>query len=83
MKQFSIVLSLLILISLNSIGQESNGRVNSLVAAESYFSALAKKNGSKEAFLKVSDDESLIFRPDPVKVKDFYGKGTSGWSRSA
>ena len=76
MKQFSIVLSLLILISLNSIGQESNGRVNSLVAAESYFSALAKKNGSKEAFLKVSDDESLIFRPDPVKVKDFYGKGT-------
>ncbi|HEY1061411.1 MAG TPA: nuclear transport factor 2 family protein [Daejeonella sp.] len=76
MKQFSIVLSLLILISLNSFGQESNGRVNSLVAAENYFSALAKKNGSKEAFLKVSDDESLIFRPDPVKVKDFYGKGT-------
>jgi hypothetical protein len=76
MKQFSIVLNLLILISLNSFGQESNGRVNSLVAAENYFSALAKKNGSKEAFLKVSDDESLIFRPDPVKVKDFYGKGT-------
>lgn len=76
MKQFSIVLSLLLLISLNSFGQESNGRVNSLVATENYFSALAKKNGSKEAFLKVSDDESLIFRPDPVKVKDFYGRGT-------
>ena len=76
MKQFSIFFSLLILISLNSFGQESNGRVNSLVAAENYFSALAKKDGSKEAFLKVSDDESLIFRPDPVKVKDFYGKGT-------
>jgi hypothetical protein len=76
MKQFSIVLSLLISISLNSYGQESNGRVNSLVAAENYFSALAKKNGSKEAFLKVSDDESIIFRPDPVKVKDFYGRGT-------
>lgn len=77
MKQFSIILSLLILISLNSFGQESNGRVNSLVAAENYFSALAKKNGSKEAFLKVSDDESIIFRPDPVKVKDFYGRGTA------
>jgi len=76
MNRFSIFFSLLIFISVNSFAQESNGRVNSLVAAENYFSALAKKNGSKEAFLKVSDDESIIFRPDPVKVKDFYGRGT-------
>lgn len=76
MKRFSIIFKLLIVISFNTFGQESNGRVNSLVAAENYFSALAKKNGSKEAFLKVSDEESIIFRPDPVKVKDFYGRGT-------
>ncbi|MDP3467279.1 MAG: hypothetical protein Q8S11_03025 [Daejeonella sp.] len=76
MNRFSIIFSLLILISIDSIGQESNGRVNSLVAAENFFSAFTKRNGSKAAFLKVSDDESIIFRPDPVKVKNFYGRGT-------
>ena len=53
MKQFSIFLILLILVSINSFGQQSNRKVNSLVAAENYLSALAKKNGSKDAFLKV------------------------------
>ena len=76
MKQFSIFFILLILVSIKSFGQQSNRKVNSLVAAENYLSALAKKNGSKDAFLKVSDDETLIFRPDPVKVKDFYDRGT-------
>ncbi len=76
MNRFSILYVLLIFISFNSFGQESNGRVSSLVAAENYFSANAKKNGSREAFLKVSDDETLVFRPGPIKVKDFYGKGT-------
>jgi hypothetical protein len=76
MKQYSILSILLLLVSIYSFGQQSNGKVNSLVAAENYLSALAKKNGSRQAFLKVSDDESLIFRPDPVKVKSFYSKGT-------
>ena len=76
MNRFSILFSLLIFISITGFGQASNGRVNSLVAAENYFSAFAKKEGSRQAFLKVSDEETLIFRPDPVKVKDFYNKGT-------
>lgn len=76
MNRFSIAYSLLIFFSIKSFGQESNGRVSSLVAAENYFSANTKKNGSREGFLKVSDHETIIFRPGPVKVKDFYGKGT-------
>lgn len=76
MKLISILCSLLFAISIKSFGQESNGTVNSLVAAENYFSALTKKNGSKDGFLKVSDDETIIFRPDAVKVENFYGKGT-------
>jgi hypothetical protein len=76
MKLFSIFSIILLFISIYSFSQESNGRINSLVAAENYLSALAKKNGSKEAFLKVAEDETLIFRPDMVKVKDFYGRGT-------
>jgi ketosteroid isomerase-like protein len=75
MRQFFISL-ILICLSFNSFAQLSNGKVNSLVAAEDYFSAFTKKNGSKAAFLKVSDDETIIFRPEPVKVKDFYNRGT-------
>ena len=74
MKLFSIFSIILLFISIYSFSQESNGRINSLVAAENYLSALAKKNGSKEAFLKVAEDETLIFRPDMVKVKDFFDK---------
>lgn len=75
MKQFFISLTV-ICYALNSFGQISNGKVNSLIAAENYFSAFTKKNGSKDGFLKVSDDETIIFRPEPVKVKDFYSRGT-------
>ena len=70
MRQFFISLAILCL-SFNSFAQLSNGKVNSLVAAEDYFSNFTKKNGSKAAYLKVSDDETIIFRPEPVKVKDF------------
>ena len=75
MRQFFISLAILCL-SFNSFAQLSNGKVNSLVAAEDYFSNFTKKNGSKAAYLKVSDDETIIFRPEPVKVKDFYSRGT-------
>lgn len=75
MRHFFISLSL-ICYGFSSFGQLSNGKVNSLVAAENYFSAFTKRNGSKDAYLKVSDNETIIFRPEPVKVKDFYSRGT-------
>ena len=75
MKQFFISF-LVICYAFSSFGQLSNGKVSSLIAAENYFSAFTKKNGSKDGFLKVSDDETIIFRPEPVKVKDFYSRGT-------
>lgn len=75
MRQFFISFAVICLSS-NSFAQLSNGKVNSLVAAEDYFSAFTKKNGAKAAYLKVSDGETIIFRPEPVKVKDFYSRGT-------
>lgn len=74
MKSFSIIIFLLLSITLNTFGQVSNGRVNSLVAAENYFAAKAKENGIREGFLKVSDNETLVFRPNAVKAEVFYNK---------
>ena len=74
MKSCTIIISLLVSITLNSFGQASDGRVSSLVSAENYFAAKAKENGIRVGFLKVSDNETLVFRPKRVKAKDFYSK---------
>lgn len=74
MSRFSIVFTLFAVWAVNSFGQASNGRVNSLVAAENYFAAIVKEKGIREAFLKVSDNGTLLFRPDPIKAEDFFDK---------
>lgn len=74
MKSFAIIITLLVSITFKSFGQASNGRVSSLVAAENYFAAKAKENGVRDAFLRVSDNETLVFRPAAVKAEDFYDK---------
>lgn len=74
MKSFNITLSLLSFIALNSFGQASNGKVSSLVAAENYFAATVKENGIRDGFLKVSDNETLVFRPNAIKAVVFYDK---------
>lgn len=53
-------------------------KVGQLVSAENYFAALAKEKGIKKAFLSVSDDNTVIFRPGPVNaIKYFKGKRDS------
>lgn len=74
MRHFFIPLSIVLAFTFNSFGQESNGRVNSLIAAENYFAAFAKEKGIREAFLKISDSETLLFRPNPVKAEEFFDK---------
>jgi ketosteroid isomerase-like protein len=48
--------------------------VSSLVAVENYFAAKVKENGIRDGFLKVSDSETLVFRPNAVKAEVFYDK---------
>ncbi|MGB4398704.1 MAG: nuclear transport factor 2 family protein [Daejeonella sp.] len=74
MKWSTAIIVLLVSITLNTFGQVSTGKVSSLVAAENYFAAKAKENGLREAFLRVSDDETLVFRPQPVSAEEFYDK---------
>lgn len=63
----------IILLSSNyALAQSSNGKVSSLVAAENYFAAKVKEKGIKEGFMKVSDEETIIFRPLPVKAQVYF-----------
>lgn len=61
----------------SALAQLSNGRINSLLAAESYLAKLVQEKGTVEAIFKVSDQETLVFRPDPQQAKLLYNKATS------
>ena len=74
MKHFSILIFILLSVITNNYAQVSNGMVSSLVAAENYFAATVKEKGLRQGFLKVSDDETLVFRPNPIKANNFYDK---------
>jgi hypothetical protein len=47
-------------------------KVGQLVSAENYFAALAKEKGIRKAFLSVSDEHTIIFRPGPVSAVKHY-----------
>lgn len=58
--------------------QQADGKINSLLSAENYFSSMVKMKGLKKAFLMVSDEETIIFRPGPVKAKAYFEKQEDG-----
>jgi hypothetical protein len=74
MRKYSIVFFIVLCLSSPAFAQMSNGEVSSLVAAENYFVGIAKEKGTRKAFLDVSDDETIIFRPGPVKATKFFDK---------
>jgi ketosteroid isomerase-like protein len=51
---------------------QTTDKVGQLVSSENYFAALAKEKGIKAAFLKVSDETTLLFRPKPVKALEYF-----------
>ncbi|MDT3403292.1 DUF4440 domain-containing protein [Mucilaginibacter terrae] len=48
--------------------------VQTVVKAEEDFNKLISKKGIKDAFLTVADPEGIVFKPDAVKIAEFYGK---------
>jgi hypothetical protein len=77
MKRYIFLFCLIILASKHNFGQQSNGRVSSLIAAENYFAAYAKDKGIRDAFLKISDESTVLFKPNPLKATEFYNKKSS------
>ncbi|MGX5688645.1 hypothetical protein [Arcticibacter tournemirensis] len=62
----------LLLLTANVFSQNTADKVSQLLAAENYFNALVKEKGLKKAFLSVSDNSTVAFRPNPVPAQKFY-----------
>lgn len=58
--------------------------VNKVVTAEQNFDKAVAHKGIKDAFLEVADPEGIVFKPNAVKITDFYNNiqkqpGTLKW----
>lgn len=73
--------------ALSAQAQRTDGSTKSLVKAETEFAAAAAKNGVKSAFMTYSAANALVFRPNPVNAKTYYGSQPNDknltWSASS
>ncbi|RYU86942.1 nuclear transport factor 2 family protein [Mucilaginibacter terrigena] len=58
-------------LSLSAMSQ-TKVEVSSVVTAEENFNKLVERKGIKEGFLAVTDAEGIVFRPNAVKITEFY-----------
>ncbi|HEX8376270.1 MAG TPA: hypothetical protein VF602_00530, partial [Pedobacter sp.] len=65
---------LLAFVSTTAAQTQTEDKVSQLISAENYFSALAKKKGIKKAFLSVSSEETIIFKPAPISPEKYFKK---------
>lgn len=68
-KHFFLLLILVFFAQGNSQSEENK---MGLIETEYAFAASAKEKGVRDAFLKFIDDEGIIFKPHPVKGKEYY-----------
>lgn len=69
-----LVLAVLTLISSAQLifAQSSPANVNMVIDADKSFNKLLERKGIKSGFLAVADPEGIVFKPNPVKITDFY-----------
>ncbi|MXV16934.1 YybH family protein [Hufsiella ginkgonis] len=63
---------LLVIGSSSLRAQTNTDLVGKLVSAENYFAAITREKGIAKAFLAVSDENTLVFRPGPLKAAEFF-----------
>lgn len=71
-KLFNIIF--LMLFSFSSFAQKANGSVKSLIEVDEKMNYQLFKKGADYAFLKFSDDKTIIFNPAPKLVAEVYKK---------
>jgi hypothetical protein len=84
MKRSILVAVILLSCQVLALAQKNTVTVNEVVSAEQSFNKLVERKGIKEAFLAVADPEGIVFRPQVVKITDFYNSidkqaGTFTW----
>jgi hypothetical protein len=67
-----------------SVLAQTPAKVSKVIEAEDAFNKLVARKGIKEGFLAVTDPEGIVFKPQVVKITDFYSKidkqpGTLQW----
>ncbi|MDB5009876.1 MAG: hypothetical protein JWR67_431 [Mucilaginibacter sp.] len=55
-----------------TLAQTAPASVNKVVTAEESFNKLVARKGIKDGFLEVTDPEGIVFKPNAVKITDFY-----------
>lgn len=55
-----------------SFAQKNNHKLSSLISAEAYLNKLIIDKGINEAYVKVSDENAVGFKPNPVNLKTYY-----------
>ncbi len=51
---------------------QTTAQVQSVISAEESFNKIVAKKGIKTGFLDVADPEGIVFKPDLVKINEFY-----------
>lgn len=75
--RIAIIRTLILLFSSTGLAvSQTTDKVSQLISAENYFAAMVKEKGIKKAFLSVSDENTIIFRPGPVNATKYF-KGRS------
>lgn len=68
-----ILLSFVLFLGLVSVAEaQIDDRIAHIVAAENRFNELVEKRGLKKAFLAISDNSTIVFRPGPQSGKAYY-----------
>ncbi len=83
MKRF-ILIAFLFISPLLIFAQQKAVQVSTVIDAEHAFKKLVERKGIKEAFLTVTDPEGIVFKPEAIKITDFYNSidkqpGTLSW----
>ena len=83
MKRLILIASLFIS-PLLILAQNGPAKVSKVLEAEQMFNRQVERKGIKEAFLSVADPEGIVFKPQMVKITDFYNSidkqpGTLSW----
>lgn len=55
-----------------ALAQSSPVKVSKVVTAEEDFNKLVERKGIKDGFLAVAASDGIVFKPDAVKIVDFY-----------
>ena len=72
MKKLILAAVVLSGLSLSLVAQQTPVTVAKVVKAEEDFNKLVEKKGIKGGFLAVADFEGIVFKPQPVKISEFY-----------